>query len=276
MDHPGLARFIAQAAIGYIVANFTLILARILLVPDQGNDWFVVWLVAVFVVGLGVGIAAGLMVWLCAVMLRHSPNAIYRSVIGTVVVAALWFFLALSLDWEPRTPIEQLWVLAVIIVPGIGIGAVTNSRLRLWHELVRQGEAVRTLPKILAGFTGLVLRPAVVFSFMCWLIVLIARLQAPYTFGEDRLWTALLCGHFAAGVAVLFARLKTSLLFPLALIANAPIIAALVQFHVSRPDVPYVAIPYLGVWAVFLLMRWRQTDLALSFLNEEIHYYLID
>ena len=276
MSHPNLARFIAQAAIGYIVANFTLILARILLVPDYGNEWFVFWLVAVFIVGLGVGTAAGLIIWLCAVMLRHSPNAIYRSVIGMVIVAALCFFLALSLDWEPRTPVEQLGVLAVIIVPGIGIGAVTNSRLRLWHELVRQGEAVRKLPRILAGFTGFVLRPAVVFSFMCCLIVLIARLQPPYTYEKDWFWTALLCGHFAAGGAVLFARLKTSLLFPLALIANAPIVAALVQFHVSRPDVPFVAIPYLGVWVVFLLTRWRQTDLALSFLNEEIHYYLID
>ena len=55
MDHPGLARFIAQAWIGYIVANFTLILARILLVPEQGNDSFVFWLVVVFIFGLGVG-----------------------------------------------------------------------------------------------------------------------------------------------------------------------------------------------------------------------------
>jgi hypothetical protein len=277
MDHPGLARFIAQASIGYIVSNFALIIARIFLVPGQGNDWFVFWLAVVFVVGLGVGTAAGLIIWLCAVMLRHSPNAIYRSVIGMVVVAALWFFLALSLDWEPRTPIEQLWVLAVIIVPGIGIGAVTDSKFRLWHELVRQGEAVRRLPRILAGFTGLVLRPVVVFSFMSCLIVLIARLQEAYYWGgQGWVWPALLCGHFAAGMAVLFARLKTSLLFPLALIANAPIVAALVQFHVSRPDVPFVAIPYLSVWAVFLLTRWRQTDLALGVLNEEIHYYLID
>ena len=136
---------------------------------------------------------------------------------------------------------------------------------------------MRRLPRILAGLSGFVLRPAVVFSFMCCLIVLIARLQPAYYWGDhDWVWPALLCGHFAAGVAVLFARLKTSLLFPLALIANAPIIAALVQFRLSRPDVTYAAISYLSVWAVFLLARWRQTDLALSFLNEEIHYYLID
>src|SRR5689334_16752505 len=136
MDHPGLGRFMAQAAIGYIVANFALIVARILLVPAHSNDWFVFWLVAVFVVSLGVGSAAGLIIFLRAVTLRHSPNAIYRSVIGMVVVAALWFYLALSLDWEPRTPVQQLWALAVIIVPGIGIAAVTNSGFRLWHELV--------------------------------------------------------------------------------------------------------------------------------------------
>ena len=276
MNHPGLARFIAQAAIGFIVSYFALILARMLLVPEQGNDWFVFWLVAVFIVSLEVGVVAGLIIWLCTVMLRHSPNAIYRSVIGMVIVALLWFGLALSLGWEPRTDVDQLWVLAVIIVPGIGIGAVTNSRLRVWHELVRTGEAVHRLPKILAGFTGLVLRPVVVFMFMCCLIVLIARLQPDYEGGNGWLWPALLCGHFAAGSAILFARLKTSLLFPVALIANAPIIAALVQFHVAGPDLWPVAIPYLGVWALFLLTRWRQTDLALSFLNEEIHYYLID
>ena len=276
MNHPGLARFIAQAAIGFIVANFALIIARILLVPEDGNDWFVFWLVAVFVVGLGVGIAAGLIIWLGAVMLRHSPNAVYRTVIGMVVVAALWFYLALTLGWEPRTDVEQLWVLAVIIVPGIGIGVVTNSRLRLWHELVRRGEAIRTLPKILAGFTGLVLRPVVVFMFMSCLIVLVARLQPVYVDQNGWLWPALLCGHFAAGVAVLFARLKLALLFPLGLIVNAPIVAALVHFHVSTPELWFVAAPYLGIWTVFLLTRWRQTDVALSFLNEEIHYYLID
>lgn len=276
MDHPGLGRFMAQAAIGYIVANFALIVARILLVPAHSNDWFVFWLVAVFVISLGVGSAAGLIIFLRAVTLRHSPNAIYRSVIGMVVVAALWFYLALSLDWEPRTSVQQLWALAVIVVPGIGIGAVTNSGFRLWHELVRQGEAVRRLPKILSGFTGLVLRPVVVFMFMCCLIVLIARLQPAYLGEPGWRWPALLCAHFGAGVAVLFARLKTSLLFPLALIANAPIVAVIVQFHSSQPDVPFVGIPYLSVWAVFLLTRWRETDLAFSFLNEEIHYYLID
>ena len=276
MDHPGLGRFVAQAAIGYMVANFALILARILLVPSYWNDWFVIWLVADVIVGVGVGTAAGLMIWLCAEMLRHSPNAICRGVIGTVVVAVSWVLLALSFGWESETPLPQLWVLTLITVPGIGIGAVTNSRLRLWHELVRHGEAVRRLPKILAGITGLVLRPVVVFMFMCCLIVLIATLQTTDAGEGDWHWPALLCGHFAAGVALLFARLKTAFLFPLALIANAPITAALVQLHVSRPDVPFVAIPYLGVWAVFLLTRWRQTDFALAFLNEEIHYYLID
>jgi len=34
MDHPGLARFIAQAAIGYIVSNFSLILAARAGVPE--------------------------------------------------------------------------------------------------------------------------------------------------------------------------------------------------------------------------------------------------
>jgi hypothetical protein len=112
--------------------------------------------------------------------------------------------------------------------------------------------------------------------FMSCLIVLVARLQWRDASGDDWLWPALLCGHFAAGVAVLFARLKLALLFPLALIVNAPIIAALVQFHVSTPELWFVAAPYLGVWALFLLTRWRQTDLALGVLNEEIHYYLID
>lgn len=277
MDHPGLARFIAQAWIGCIVSNFALILARMLLVPEQGNEWFVFWTVPVVIVGFGVGTAAGLMIWLCAEMLRHSPNAICRSIIGMVVVAVSWVLLALSFGLESETPLAQFWVLTLIIVPGIGIGAVTNSRLRLWHELVRQGEAVRRLPKILAGLTGLVLRPVVVFMFMCCLIVLIARLQSAYHWGEQGwVWPALLCGHFAAGLVVLFARLKTPLLFPLALIANAPVIAALVQFRVPQPDVPFVAIPYLIMWLVFLVTRWRQADVALAFLNEEIHYYLID
>lgn len=44
----------------------------------------------------------------------------------------------------------------------------------------------------------------------------------------------------------------------------------------AQVAVGYIAANFLLVWAVFLLTRWRQTPVALSFLKEEFRYYLID
>lgn len=160
--------------------------------------------------------------------------------------------------------------------PGIGIGLVTDSGLRLWHELVRQGESLRTLPRFFAGLSGLVLRSLVVLFFMVCLIALIAILQSDYYQREDRIWSVLFFAHFASASALLFSRIKTSLLVPLALLVNVPMILAVFEYRYFVDTFRPVPIVYLTVWAVFLLSRWRRTDLALSFLNEEIHYYLID
>ncbi|HET9478723.1 MAG TPA: hypothetical protein VFO72_05235 [Pyrinomonadaceae bacterium] len=42
------------------------------------------------------------------------------------------------------------------------------------------------------------------------------------------------------------------------------------------PVVRYILLGYLAAWAVFLLTRWHQTDVALSTIKEELRYYLID
>jgi hypothetical protein len=275
MTQPGLSTLIAQASVGCIVASYVLILILILLVPHSRNDWLVFWIPPLFVLGPAIGTLAGLLIWTGGKIARRSLSATLRTVIGGWIVAVTCVVLALSLSWKPTIE-AQLWLVASIIVPGLGIGLFTNSRLRVWPEFVRQGEAVRRAPRILAGLTGLVLRPIVVFFFMNSLIILLARLQSSNSDEAAWPWPALIFSHCAASLLVLFSRRKTSDLFLLALIANAPIAAALIQFRVSMPNLEYVALPYLGVWAMFLLTRWRQTDSAFSFLNEEIHYYLID
>jgi hypothetical protein len=38
----------------------------------------------------------------------------------------------------------------------------------------------------------------------------------------------------------------------------------------------YWIFAYLDLWLVFLLARWPPTYRLIGFLNDEIHYYLID
>ncbi len=196
----------------------------------------------------------------------------YRSVIGVVIVALVFAGLALVLVATQPPPAEQLWTLALILAPGIGVGLVTGTRLRLWHELVRKGDRVGTLLGVFAGLTGVVLRVVVAVLFMASGIALIGILQSPGPQQIHWLWWTLMCAHFTAGGVLLFARMEAEVLLPLAVIVNAPVVAAALTF----PWLRYVAIGYLALWALFLLTRWRQTQVAFSVLKEEFRYYLID
>ena len=273
---PNVATVMAQAAVGFIAANFLLIIARVLLVPDPYNIFYVFALLVVFVFALVMGVPAGLFVWAGMELARNTLNYIYRSVIAVIIAGVVFLVFALFLNALPPPGDEELWVLAMVLAPAVGVGLVTGSRLRIWHELVRGGDRVGTVLRVFAGITGVMLRLKVVVLFMASAIAVICALQTSPIEQGYRLWSLLAFAHFAGGVTLLFARLKGDVLLPLGVIVNAPVVAALVKFPDQLPVLRYLAIGYLALWAVFLLTRWRQTQVAFSVLNEELRYYLID
>lgn len=269
---PNVTTVMAQATVGYIAANFLLILARVMLVPNSYNFAYVFVLPAVLVFAPAVGVTAGLFIWVGFEIAGNTLNTAYRSIIGIMMLAPTCLAIALVFGWRLPPPELHFWLLGIILAPGIGMGLVTGSRLRLWHELVRQGDPVGTVLRVFAGLTGVMLRLLVSVLFMTSCVALIGILQSSSPQQIHWRWWTLLCAHFAAGGVLLFARAKTEVLLPLAVLVNAPVVGALLKF----PQLRYVAIAYLALWAVFLLTRWRQTRVAFSVLNEEFRYYLID
>jgi hypothetical protein len=262
----------AQTAVGYIAANFLLILARVLLVPNPYNFLWVFVVPVLLFFGAAAGLIIGLFIWAGMELEGTRLNAPSRSLIGVVLMVLGWLALTLSFRWPLSPPELGFWVLAMVIAPGIGMGLVTGSRLRLWHELVRKGDRVGPVLGVFASLTGVLLRFTVPVLFMASAIALIGIVQAPDVQQIPLVWWALMAAHFTAASVLVFVRVKTDFLLPLAVIANAPIVAVLLKF----PWLHYVVITYLALWGAFLVTRWRQTQAALSVLNEEFRYYLID
>ena len=274
---PNVATVMAQAAIGYIAAMFLLILARTLLVYDDYSIVYVFLLPVVFVFAIVLAVPAGLFVWAGFEIAGDTLNQIYRSVIAVVIMAPAILYLFMGVIAATPPTHEQIWVLALLLVPAMGIGLVTGSRLRLWRELVRGGDRVGAILRGVAGVTGVMLRVKVVFLFMASTIAVICTLQSTAPeFEPYRAWSILMFAHFAGAVALVLARVKGDVLVPLGVIVNAPVVAALVKSPAPFPAFPYLVIGYLALWTVFLLTRWRQTPAAFSALNEEFRYYLID
>ena len=271
-----VANVTAQAAAGFIAANFLLILARILLVSDADNIVYLFALPVIFVFTIAVGVPAGLFVWAGFETARNTLNTFYRTVIAVATLTTFFVGLAVFLNAPLPDGRGHFWVLAMVLAPGIGVGLVTGSQLRLWHELVRGGDRVGIVLTLLAGFSGLVLRLTVAVLFMVSAIALISILQSPYYRHADRVWAILAFGHFTAAFVLVFARLKMELLLPLAVIVTAPVAVRFFVLPEVWELVRYAAIGYLALWTAFVLTRWRLTQVAVSVLNEEFRYYLID
>ncbi len=280
---PGLATFIAQAAIGSFCGSFLVLIARILLEYHSFNGFFVFYVPFLMALGLATGSVAGFLIWAATKEVDGPLLGITRSLIGVFVMGLAWFALWSFVLRDDFSADVHLWLFLGVVVSGMLIGAVTNSRLRVWRELVRGGETKTTLLRILAGFIGLVLRVVFVCLFLLAVIGAIATVQfyllgpqPPYAHLRIEIfWMLLLLGYTAFGVVVLFARMKFWSLVILTVLANSPLLASLC-LQQWNPDERLFIIGYLGVWALFLLTRWRQTDVAWSYLEAEFRYYLID
>ena len=273
---PSVATVTAQAAVGFIAANFLLILARILLVYGADNIVYLFALPLIFVFTIAVGVPAGLFVWASFEIAGNTLNTFSRTVIAVVTLTSFFVGLAVLLNAPLPDGRQHFWVLAMVLAPGLGVGLVTGSQLRFWRELVRGGDRVGIVLTLLAGFSGLVLRLSVAVLFMVSSITLISILQSSYYQHADRVWAILAFAHFTAALVLVFTRLKIELLLPLAVVVTAPVAVRLFVLPDIWELVRYAAIAYLALWAVFLLTRWRQTQAAVSVLKEEFRYYLID
>lgn len=286
---PGLATFIAQAAIGSFLGTFVLLLVRILFVYKSSNGFLVYSLPFLMALAVPTGAVAGLLIWAGTKETEGPLLGITRTLVGVLVTGLTWFGLWYYLlrdnnftdgqsSWE-----AQLWLLSALVVSGVSIGVLTGSRLRPWRELVRVGDTKSVLLKVVGGLVGFVLRAVVVFTLLGMIIHAITSVQSyflgpqpPYN-SELRtmVWSLVLLGHFATGAVILFARMRFWSLVPLTVISVSPVLAALWIARLYGPEANIV-IGYLSVWAMYLLTRWRQTDIAWFKLKDELRYYLID
>jgi hypothetical protein len=232
-------------------------------------------------IGTVIGSPVGFILWVFTKASDKTLSRTYRSTIAILSLASGCLAVILVFSAIPRTSVAQLVLLLAIFVPGVTIGLFTGSNLQPGHELVRIGEAKLMLPRIFAVLTGLVLRFSVVQLFLASSIVVILALQSfvyekPYPEQLDPRWIAAAFGHFALASITLFARVRFEVLAVLTTIANVPVIAGFWKFPNMPVELWYVLLGYLVAWAVFLLSRWSQTDVAVGVLKEEFRYYLID
>lgn len=270
-DRPAVTTFMAQGAVGYIAGNFVVILPSLFLFPDDNNVLAVILVPLLLVLGGLIGVPAGAVIWAAWKHATRPLNWFYGAVIGIAVIDFFWLLFVVFLDWPP----DPL-MLVTSLAPGIGIGLISGSRLRPGRELVRVSDPVGPVLRVFAGFSGFVLRLTVTLLFMVSCITLICILQSSYYQRIDRIWSIVAFTHFTAALVLLSARIRIDMLLPLAVIVNVPVVALL--FRPPQPDelLPLGSISYLGLWATFLLTNWRQTQTAVSVLEEEFRYYLID
>ena len=130
-------------------------------------------------------------------------------------------------------------------------------------------------PAILGGITGAILRLVLIFCCMTSVMALLIVLQ---TDGKpiNLFWTVLAVWHFAVGLVVVSLKMKLRQLQTLATVVNIAVVMYLVKYQQDLGSLQYWIFGYLDLWLLFLLARWRPTYKLLAFLNDEIHYYLID
>ena len=279
---PRFMTFVAQAAVGSMFAYFILFVVPFaasvterditqwasMLIPLAAFTFFLV-------LGLGVGVLPGVIIWACTRSQAEPLHRILRCAIAAIILLPGWAYVALLIYGERPRAVQQLWLVGWLVLPAIMIGLLTHSRLRLGQELVRRGEEVKPVSRVLAGLTGVVLRITVGLLFMESVVTVIG-LNASRILRQELVWATLMCGHFTASLLVVFLRSDFRFVTAVAAIALVPLVIALITLPESAEVARYILYGYLALWAMFLLSRWRQTDVALSFLNEEIRYYLID
>jgi uncharacterized membrane protein len=203
------------------------------------------------------------------------PGPFVRSLMSVFGIAGLWMLAHTVSPAQYPDPEIYAWAFGTSLFGGVTIGIAAGSSLRPWHELVRGVEIAGRASAILGAVTGAILRLALVFLCMESVLVLVMALQT-HDQTTHLLWAVLAVWHFAVGLVVVFSRIKFWQLQALATIVNIPVVMFLVKYQQDLGSVQYWIFGYLDLWLLFLVAHWRPTYKLLAFLNDEIHYYLID
>lgn len=276
---PGIGRCLSQgAAVGAFVGLLSPVL--MLLYGNNGyNFLFMLVLPMLLAAGLAFGVLEGVAIWACGLIVGHRLHAVQRVVVGVVTNAMLltgcyFLFAEPSPYGEDVSAIDYLVFIAINVGYGVLFGVVIGSPFAPMGGLLRGTSPPQWLA--LTGLTGLALRVFVIFGLMESVLNVIWTVQMELSRTEFTVAVIALI-HFIAAIVIVFARMPFWLLLPLALIINFPI-AAFITDVLTEHDVAFqnISIGYLSVWTAFLLTRLRVPERALSFIKQELRYYLID
>ena len=277
-DLPSIGRFLLQgAAVGALMAFFWPV-AGMLLHPENGYNFFLLFYLPVFLGGgILFGLCEGVTIWTCTYLVGRRINPIARAVLGMVTLVIL--ILAYGFVFTEPSPYKEdfsvtdyLYALGVYAVCGLVFGLVIGSKFRPHYELIR-GSTDRWPG--LSGVTGLLLRVFVIYSLMVSILCLILSTQGDFD-RKEFTFAVIAVGHFALAVVIIFARIPFWLLLPLAIIVNFPIVVFVTDALPNVIGVRVLTLVYLHLWAAFLLCRLSVPQRPLSFLKKELRYYLFD
>jgi hypothetical protein len=281
---PGIGRFLSQGAVAGPLLSFVATVGAILLNPTNGYNFFFIFLLPFYLAfSMVFSLFPSLLIWGCTRLAGHRLSAATRAGIGMLmaILLTIGFVYLHRLNrpsyLAPPELTDYLPVMAVSIMMGMALGVIIGSRLQPWRELVRGIASLPAKSRVLTGITGVALRVVVVWGLMEGLVAMTCELQHE-RWSRDILLTVWWLVHFAFASIIVFARMRLSLLLPLALIANVPVAWVIREYYGSDSEYGFAiaAIVYLAIWATFLLSRWRATYAALSALKDELRYYLID
>lgn len=276
---PGFGRCLSQGIVVGAFVSFLFPVLSMLLNPENGYNFLLIsWLPFFLAVGAGFGVVEGVLIWACSYMAGRQPNALARAVVGIVVLGILiatfnYFYSDQRVNYD--APL-QAWLRFIAFYSAIGavFGLVSGSKFSPVSELLRGTTPPRWL--VLNGITGFLLRVLVLYATMesTLFVIWMTQLERP---DHDLIFVAIALGHCIAATVILFTRMPFWLLLPLALLINFPVVALITDVLTKEQSfVRYLFIAYLTLWAAFLLCRISIPSAALSFIKQEIRYYLID
>ena len=281
---PGIVRFLSQGAVAGPIMSFLVTVGAILLNPTNGYNLFFIFLLPFYLASsMVLSLLPSLLIWGCTRLAGHRLDPPARAGLGILMASMISIAVCylIYLDRPPYLDRPELTaylpVIAISAMMGMVLGLVVGSGLQPWRALVRGVDSLPAKARVLTGITGIALRVVVAWGLMEAIVAMICQLQREYR-RDDFLLTAFTLAHFTLASIIVFARMRLSLLLPLALLADVPV-ALFIRKYYGTDDgygLAIAAIVYLAVWATFLLSRWRATYAALTSLKDELRYYLID
>ena len=278
---PPLGRFISQGMLVGAVIGFLLVLSTMVWFWTNGYNFVLIFVLPVWLVGgMAFGSFEGLVMWACTRLARRQLGAAVRAAIGVAVYGiafgVYWFMTPPRPYGEPVTaPIFLLGIVVNVLI-GAVLGLVTGSRLQPWREASRGSKELPAHSRPLTAITGVILRATAVWFLLESILAFTYSLQGD-THPHDLVFAIFALFHSVAALIILFSRLRFWVLLQCALLINFPTVVFLTD--VLTPEewgARCFVIAYLGIWALFLITRYRHTYSAIASVKEELNYYLFD